>query len=132
MRAIGWLLRVFAYVYHLVISLVLIALGAVGVLSSGQQLKLDMMPWHGSELNGWLLGLGAAGLLSVILAATGKFRFLFPLWSLYVLFLMVRGLFLSPAFTFSGPDQFHTALWLTGGAVLALIGSLTVLGRRAS
>src|ERR1700676_5036177 len=102
MRAIGWLLRVFGYLYHLILSLALLALGGVAFFSGAQNLKIDLLPWHGNELNQWLLGLGFVGLVSVILAMTGTFRFLFPLWALAVLVMLVRGAFLSPAVTFSG------------------------------
>lgn len=129
MRAIGWLLRVFGYLYHLALSLLLLALGGVAMLSGAHNLKLDMLPWHGAELNYWLVGSGLVGVLSVILAMTGMFRFLFPLWSLAVLVMLVRGLYLSPAFSFSGPDQFHDGLWLTAGAVVAFVGSLTLFSR---
>lgn len=127
MRALAWLLRVFAYLYHLALSLALLVLGSVAMLSDSSNLKLEMLPWRGRALNHWLAGLGVAGLASVILAITGRFRYLFPLWSLIVLGMLVRGLYLSPAFTFSGPDQFHTSLWVTAGAAVALAGSLTVL-----
>lgn len=129
MRAIAWVLRIFAYVYHLIFSLLLLALGGVAVLSGADNLKLEMTPWQGRQLKYWLLGMGLLGLASVILAMTGKVRFLLPLWSLAVLVLLVRGLFLSPAFTFSGPDQFNDGLYLTSGAALALLGSLTLLRR---
>lgn len=126
MKAIGWLLRVFAYLYHLALSLLMLALGGVAVLSGEENLKLDMAPWHGRQLNEWLLGLGLVGLLSVILAMTGKFRYLLPLWALAMFVMLVRGLFLSAAFTFAGPDDFRNGLWITGGALLAFFGSLTL------
>lgn len=129
MRAIGWLLRVFAYLYHLALSLLMLALGGVAVLSGQQNLKLDMAPWHGRELNEWLLGLGLVGLLSVILAMAGKFRYLFPLWALAIFVMLVRGLFLSPSYTFAGADDFRNGLWLTAGALLAFLGSLTLFRR---
>jgi hypothetical protein len=130
MLAIAWLLRIFSYLFHFVLSLALLALGCVAVLSGAQNLKLDVLPWHGRELNHFLLLAGLVGLLSVILAMTGKFPYLFPLWSLAVVVMLVRGVFLSPAFTFTGPDQFKNALWLAAGALAAFAGSLTVFRRR--
>jgi hypothetical protein len=35
----------------------------------------------------------------------------------------VKGLFLSPSFSFSGPDQFRQAVLLTIGALFAVIGA---------
>jgi len=128
MRAIGWLAAGIRVRYHLAISLCS-SRWARRTAFERQNLKLDMLPWHGSELNYWLIGLGVAGLLSLILAAAGKLRFLFPIWRFTFLYRLVRGLFLSPSYTFSGPDQFNSALWLAGGALLAFLGSLTVFGR---
>jgi hypothetical protein len=130
MRAIAWLLRVFCYLFHTLISVALLALGVVGVAADAQHMKVQMLPWQGTELTHWLIGLGIVGLLSVFLAVTGKLRFLLPLWSVYVLWLLVKGVFLTPSVSFDGPSDFHNWLWLIGGAVLALIGSFTLLGQR--
>lgn len=130
MRAIAWLLRVFCYLYHTILSLALLALGGVATLSGAEHMKLETLPWHGTQLNNWLIGLGIAGLLSVLLAITGKVRFLLPLWSIFVLVMLVKGVFLTPSVSFDGQSDFHNWLWLTGGAVLALLGSFTLLGRR--
>jgi hypothetical protein len=130
MRAIAWLLRVFCYLFHTMISVALLALGVVGVAADAQHMKVQMLPWQGTELTHWLIGLGIVGLLSVFLAFTGKLRFLLPLWSVYVLGMLVKGVFLTPSVSFDGPSDFHNWLWLIGGAVLALIGSFTLLGQR--
>jgi hypothetical protein len=129
MRAIAWLLRVFCYLFHTMISVALLGLGVVGMASGGQQMKLEMLPWQGSELTYWLIGLGVVGLLSVILAVTSKVRFLLPLWSIYVLGMLIKGVFLTSAVSFEGREDFHNWLLLIVGAVLALIGSLTLWGR---
>src|ERR1035437_6581498 len=130
MRAIAWLLRVFCYLFHTVISVALLALGAVGIRSGAQHMKVEMLPWQGAELTHWLIGLGLVGLLSVILAVTGKLRFLLPLWSVYVLGVLVKGVFLTSTVSFDGRSDFHNWLLLICGAVLALIGSFTLLGQR--
>jgi hypothetical protein len=130
MRAIAWLLRVFCYLFHTMISVTLLGLGVVGVTSDAQHMKVQMLPWQGAELTHWLIGLGAAGLVSVILAVTGKVRFLLPLWSTYVLGMLIKGVFLTSTVSFDGRDDFHNWLLMICGAVLALIGSFTLLGRR--
>ena len=112
------------------ISVALLALGVVGVAADAQHMKVQMLPWQGTELTHWLIGLGFVGLLSVLLAVTGKLRFLLPLWSVYVLGLLVKGVFLSPTVSFEGRGDFNNWLWLIGGALLALIGSFTLLGQR--
>jgi hypothetical protein len=130
MRAIAWLLRVFCYLFQTILSLALLGVGVVAVHSDVTDMKLETLPWQGVELNHWLIGLGLVGLLSVILAVTGKIRFLLPLWSIFVLGMMVRGVFFNSAVTFSGSEDFHNWLWLLGAAALAAIGSLSLLGRR--
>jgi hypothetical protein len=130
MRAIAWLLRVFCYLFHTVLSFALLALGSVAILSGGQNIRLETLPWQGVDLSHWLIGLGIAGLLSVLLALTGKLRILLPLWSIFVLAMLVKGVFLSSTVSFDGPSDFHNWLLLVGGAVLALIGSFTVFSRR--
>jgi hypothetical protein len=124
MRAIAWLLRVFCYLFHTILSLALIGLGTVAVASNVTDMKLETLPWEGAELNSRLIIMGAVGVLCVILAVMGKFRFLLALWSIFVLGLLVRGVFFSNV-TFSGPDDFHNWLLLIAGAVVALMGSLT-------
>lgn len=130
MRAIAWLLRVFCYLFHTFLSAALLALGGVAVLSGTEHIKLQMLPWQGAQLNHWLIGLGLLGLLSVILAVTGKFRLLLPLWALYVLWVLVKAVFFTPTVSFEGQSDFHNWLLMTGGALLAAIGSLTLLGQR--
>jgi hypothetical protein len=132
MRAIAWLLRVFCYLFHTILSLSLLALGGVAVLSGVHDMKLETLPWQGAQLNNLLIVLGIVGLASVLLAVTGKLRILLSLWSVYVLGMLVRGVFLSPAVSFEGRDDFHNWLWLIGGAVAALIGSLTSPGKRSA
>jgi hypothetical protein len=130
MRAIAWLLRVFSYLFHTVLSLALLGLGLVAVRSGVTDMKIETLPWQGAELNHWLIGLGLLGIASVFLAVTGWLRLLFPLWAIYVLAMMVRGVFFSSTTTFSGREDFHNWLLLIAGALLATIGSLTLLGRR--
>jgi hypothetical protein len=132
MRAIAWLLRVFCYLFHTILSLALLGLGIVAIHSNVHDMKLETLPWQGTELNHWLIGLGLLGLLSVFLAITGRLRFLLPLWSMFVLGVMVRGVFFSSTVTFAGHEDFHNWLLLITGAILATIGSLTLLGRRTA
>ncbi len=130
MRAIAWLLRVFCYLFHTILSLALLALGGLAVAAGAEHMKMETLPWQGTQLNNWLIGLGIAGLLSVILAVSGKVRFLLALWSVYVLGILVKGVFLTPSVTFEGQNDFRNWLWLIGGAVLALLGSFSLLGKR--
>jgi hypothetical protein len=122
------LLRIFAYLYHLILSLFLLGLGIV-VWSGGENnLKLGMLPWEGAALTKAIVILGAVGLLCVLSAILGKFRWLLVLWSLFVLVMMFRGFFLS-SYSFPGEGQFKFAVWLTAGALIAFLASLTLFGR---
>ena len=122
------ILRVYSYLYHLVLCLFLLGISVVAV-STSNTLKLTMLPWTGAELTTWLLWGSLAGLISLILAITGTFRFLFPIWALTVFVLMFRG-FLLKGYTFESQASFYSVLWLIGGALLAFVASLTLLGVR--
>jgi hypothetical protein len=126
--AIGWLLRLYSYLFHFIFSLFLIGISIVAI-SSGKVLTLKMLPWEGTQLNHWLLGLGIAGVVCVFLAVTGLFRWIFPLWTLLVFGQMLRGFFLTN-YDFGGEANFKGAAWLTFGAFGAFLSSLSVLERR--
>jgi hypothetical protein len=121
----GRILRLYSYLYHLALALFLLGLSSIALLSSNV-LKLPILPWNGAELNQWLFWGSVVGLISIGLAITGIFRYLFPLWALAVLVLLVRGYLLQPV-PFAGKDEFQNAMLLTGGALLAFIASLTLL-----
>lgn len=117
-------LRIYSYLYHLLLCLLLAAVGGIGLLNSNTVLTLPMLPWEGDALAYWLFFGGVAGLLSLILAISGRLRFLFFLWTAAVLVLMVRGFFLS-RYSFDDPGHFYKVLLLTFGALLAVLGAAT-------
>jgi hypothetical protein len=125
---IGWLLRLYSYFFHLILSLFFIGISIVA-MSSGKPLIMKMLPWEGASLNHWALGLGLAGLLCVFLSVSGIFRWIFPLWTLFVFAMMLREFFLTP-YDFGGEANFKGAAWLTFGAFGAFLSSLSVLDRR--
>ena len=125
MRVIGTLLRVLGYIFHVWLSLALLAVGGVAMLSDGANLKVELLPWHGATLSRWMVGLGAAGLLIVVLAMLGKLRGLYTLWCLFALVMLVRGVFFAAGVTFTDADQFRLALLAILIALLAFFGSLT-------
>ncbi|HET8546411.1 MAG TPA: hypothetical protein VFL57_00325 [Bryobacteraceae bacterium] len=122
-------LRVYSYLYHLVLSLFLLGISGIVLASGNHNLQMPMLPWEGDRLTQWLFWGSVFGLLSAILAVTGVFRYLFPLWALVVLVIMVRGFLLGP-YRFGGPDSFYRALTLIFGALLAFLASLTVFRAR--
>lgn len=119
------LLRVYSYLYHLILALFLLGISAVAMLSSNS-LQIPILPWTGDELNRWLFWGSMFGIATIILAVTGIFRFLFPLWCLAVLVLLVRGYMLTPVPFSGGREDFNQALWLMAGALLAFLASLTL------
>ena len=128
--AIGFLLRIYSYVYHLMLSLFFVGI-AVLANSAGKDLKLgSLLPWEGAQLNHWVLGLGICGIAMVLLSVRGILRPLFPLWTLLVFVLMARGFF-ATGYSFGGEDAFKGAVHLTIGALGAFLSSLTVLKRRS-
>ena len=127
-NALGLLLRLFSYLYHLVLSLLLLGLGIVAY-SSGTTLSLGMLPWEGEKLTQVLLALGFIGLVCLFGAVTGMFRWLFPIWTLAIFILMLRGFFLG-SFSYSGADQFRNIILLTIGALVTFLASLSLLTKR--
>ena len=88
-----------------------------------------MLPWEGEKLTQVLLALGVIGLVCIFGAITGLFRWLFPIWTLVICILMVRGFFLG-SYSYSGADQFKGAVWLTIGALGAFLSSLSLFTLR--
>jgi hypothetical protein len=127
---IGALLRIYSYLYHLGLALFLLGLSVVAFASHSHSLNLGMLPWKGSELTYWLFGAGLCGLLSILLAWMGKFRFLFLLYALAVFVMMLRGYFLG-GYSFSGKDEFRMAVWMTVGALMAIFGAWSQLVKKS-
>ena len=119
---IGALLRIYSYLYHFVLAMFLLGLSLVAFASHSHTLNLGMLPWKGATLTCWLFGAGLVGVLSVLLALTGKLRFLFLLYAPAVFGMMLRGYFVS-GYSFSGKDEFRIAVWLTAGALVAIFGA---------
>lgn len=126
---IGTILRVFSYIYHLILVLMMIVVSFL-VMSTGRtNLDLKMLPWTDAGLLNYLLWGGLIGLVIVLLAITGVFRYLLPVWALLMLVIMANG-YLGGAYRFTGRNEFYWVLLLIFGALLAFIGSLTVFRAR--
>jgi hypothetical protein len=131
LKVTGLVLRLYSYLYHSILCLFLLGLGIIATIGGAHNLSLGMLPWKGAELTHWVLILAISGLVSVLLAVTGVFRYLFPLWCLIVVIMMIRGFFLSP-FAYSGPDQFRAVVWLVVGAIGAFLSSLQLFKSKDS
>jgi hypothetical protein len=102
-----------------------LGIASIALMSHTGTLRLEMLPWKGDELIHWVLLGSIAGLTCLVLAITGIFRYLFPIWTLLIAGLMVRGFLLS-GYTFSGRDEFNWVLGLIAGAIVAFLASLTL------
>lgn len=124
MVILGALLRLYSYLYEFLLSGFLFLVSVVVMIGGKNDLHLPMLPWEGASLTRWVFGLSLLGLIVTILAVTGKFRYAFPFWCLFVVIMMVRGYFISSGFYYTGgADQFWRVVWLFAGAVLALLAS---------
>ena len=124
MRAIGSLLRFFAFLFNVALCLGLFFL-ALLVMSSGRHnIELSPVPLKGSTLTHTLLIASICGFVAMVLALrrgrAGRFAML--AWNIVVAVLLlltpVRG-----SFSFEGKDHLTMGLWLAGASVLALAGS---------
>lgn len=115
------LLRYYSYLFHALLALLMIALATVTRMSGSPKLELGMLPWSGDTLLHVLLYGAIAGLVIVVLAMRGTLRVLFLLWSLTVAVILVRG-YIFTSYRFA-PNEFQTALYLTGAAILAIPGA---------
>lgn len=128
MKALGFLLRAYSYIFHLILSLFLI--GTALLTTSGEQLSLTgLLPFNAGDIVRGLLVLGAFGLLSTFLAIAGIFRYLFPIWVTAVLVLTIRGIFFS-SYAFPDRHAFEDALWFAFAVLGAFFGGLWVLKPR--
>jgi hypothetical protein len=109
-------------------ALFLLGVAVVALLSSST-LRMPILPWSGDTAVQWLLWGAVFGLLSIALAVTGIFRYLFPLWAFAVLAILVRGYVLQPI-PFANQDEFQTAMLITVGALIAFLASLTLFTLR--
>lgn len=115
------LIRIYSYIFHFLLALLLIGVSSLALLS-GTDLNLGFVPWRARQLDYWLLFSGLFGLMSVILSIGGKLRFLFLLWSVAVFVMLARGFFLT-AYTFPGPAEFKQGVYVTLAALVAIIGA---------
>jgi hypothetical protein len=115
------LLRLFAWVYHGVLALFLLALSGLAIAADMHSLKLRMFPWEGESLTWWLLGLSLTALILVVLSIRRVARSVFFVWALAI-FVFQAKIYIFSGYHFGGGD-FRTALYLIAGAALATVGA---------
>lgn len=121
MAALKAVVCVYSYIFHAVLALFLAAVGGLALGTTPQSLQLEMLPWTGTTL-AYVVFFGAlVGLVSILLAVTGRLRVLFFLWALVVTVMMIKGYFFS-GYRFE-PGNVRTAVYLVAGCLLALPGA---------
>jgi hypothetical protein len=118
---LGVIVKVYSYLFHLVLALSLAGLSLVAFSTGMHNLHLELLPWSGAALSWWLLGLGLAGIAVVGLAAMGVLRILFLLWTVAVVVMLIRGFVFTP-YTIGGWEGLRLVLLLLAGAGLAAVG----------
>jgi hypothetical protein len=118
---VGW----FALLFHLLFCVVAAGLGALAIGIGPQSMHLAMLPWSGATLAHILLFGGIFGLLSVLLAAMGKLRFLFLFWSLAVASVLLNH-FLFGSYRFA-PGEWRPAFYLVLSAWVAVPGAIFLM-----
>ena len=121
------ILRFYSYLYHLILGLFLFIIGAFGLLGSNKTLQMPLLPWDDPTLTYVVFFGSLAGLISLVLAVTGKLRLPFRLWTIVVFVLMFRGYFLTGYYL---GGVLLNAVLLTLGALLAVYGSWTGARRK--
>ncbi len=127
---LGAILRTYSYIYHLLISIAMIAMAFVAWLSDNYNLKQDMLPWEGHTLINFMFLLGFLGVVSVVLCFLGKLRLLFLIWALAVVVMLFRGILLG-GMRFENADAFRSALYFIAAGLFALFGAWSAFRKRA-
>ncbi len=123
-------LRVYAYVYHFLMAAFLVGLALVAYLTGVHNINTGgMNKMTGEVLTQCLLGIGVTGIGSVILAATGIFRLLFPIYAIGATFTLFRWFFAS-SYSFGSEDAFRWGVFLFAGSVGAMLASFREFQRR--
>ncbi len=131
MRLVSGLLRIFAFLFNLLLGLFLLAVGLMGY-ATGEEVRFDLIPGvEGETLLYVLIASGLYALLAVLLAlGTGPFGgVLMLLWNLLVVSLLICALARS-SYRFEGMEHLQTGVVVFLICFLALLGSWANLRRR--
>ncbi len=120
MGVIGTAMRIFSYLYHLVLAVFMLGVSILA-WSSGTTLQIGILPWDGNTLRYVLLFGGIAALIAIALAVTRILPVLFLLWTVAVFFFLFRGYVFSPYQFAEG--GLKTAILITLGALVAIVGA---------
>lgn len=121
-KIVDQLLRIYSLGFIAVLCLFFLGIGLLAKLS-GSSVDFPMLPWSGAELVNWIIGLSLLGLISMGLAAAGKLKWLFALFTVYVFCQMVYGFYIGPH-RFEGYDDFRGSMNTSLSGFVAMTGAL--------
>jgi hypothetical protein len=122
-KILRFLVEIYSYLFHAVLSLFLLGIAMVAYIDGSSTFNIDMLPWEAPTLVRVLLLGNVIGLITLVLAITGKFRLLFPLWAAVVMYYVVKGVFFLKVY--SGVEEFQAALLFAFGAIGAFLGAMS-------
>ncbi len=132
MRILHAMMRAYAYAYHFLTALFLLGIAVVTYLGGKHTIDTGgMTDMTGEPLTRALLGIGLGGIVCVILAILGRFRWLFTIYAACAMVTMFRWFFLS-SYRFENADAFQGAIWLFVGSVGAFLCSFPKMGSRTA
>ncbi len=119
------MLRLFSYLYALLLGAFLFGVSLVLLLGGSKNFKFDMVPWFKGDSVLWVLcALGVAGVFAAVLSSLGKVRVLLVLFTVVMLGMIVYGFFVSPAYRFPGMAEAKNIAWLSLAALVSVVGAL--------
>jgi len=123
-KFLAFLLRVYSVMFHLTLSVFLLAIAGIALLRH-QQLNIAL-PFADKDVLFDVTLLGGVGLLCTLLAFTRSFKLIFVLWTAILEYIMLKSFFLGPYSVYE-TDQLRGAEWFTFGALGAFFGAAWAL-----
>ena len=124
----AFVLRVYSFVFHLTLSSFLLGVAAIAA-KRREPVSLSVLPFPDEEALRDLAVIGSLGVLCALLALTRSFKWIFVLWTLLILYLMLKGFFFGP-YAVAGTEDARGAGWVTLGALGACLGAVLSLKTR--
>ncbi|MEN6604855.1 MAG: hypothetical protein ABFD86_20775 [Bryobacteraceae bacterium] len=122
MLSVGFIMRVFSYLYNAILAFFLLGVSSLAWGSGQHNLNIGILPWEKASLTYWMFALGVVAVLTTLASIFGKAKIVYFLWNLLVLVMLVKG-FVFSKYTFTDPAQIKLASWLIGLTLLANIGA---------
>ncbi len=128
MNFIALLLRIYSFVFHMMLGVFLVTSAAISYRSH-RTMNLDMLPFPDENLLRDTVLLGLIGIFCTLLSLTRTLKILFVLWTALAFYLMLKWFFLE-SYVFDDAHQTRGAIWLTFGALGAFFGAAWAMRTR--